>query len=133
MTVSLDTNVLVYAIDTESEKSEQAVRLLSRSDLKLSCQVLGEFYRATTSARQAVPLTHSDAEDWVQIWMRHTICPIRSTDVTQALELVSQYKIHYFDALIIAVAKTNGCGTLYSEDLSHEQDYSGVVVLNPFN
>ena len=38
----------------------------------------------------------------------------------------------YWDAAIIAAAHELGCGTIYSEDLSHDQDYDGVTVVNPF-
>jgi predicted nucleic acid-binding protein len=33
---------------------------------------------------------------------------------------------------ILAAAKALGCQTLYSEDLSHGQEYDGVRVVNPF-
>ncbi len=49
-----------------------------------------------------------------------------------AIELSARYKIAYWDALILAAAQALGCHTVYSEDLSDGQTYSGVRVLNPF-
>jgi len=40
--------------------------------------------------------------------------------------------IRYYDAAIVAAARELGAGTLYSEDLSHGQEYDGVKVVNPF-
>ncbi|MEJ2080383.1 MAG: PIN domain-containing protein [Acidobacteriota bacterium] len=49
-----------------------------------------------------------------------------------ALELVLQYRISYYDALIVATASLAGCAVVYSEDLSHGQTYGDVRVQNPF-
>ena len=38
----------------------------------------------------------------------------------------------HWDATIIAPAQNLGCVTLYSEDMSHGQNYGGVRVNNPF-
>jgi predicted nucleic acid-binding protein len=54
--VFLDSNVLVYAIESagpEAAKSSRALALARRTDVCLSVQVLGEFYRAVTSPRRA--------------------------------------------------------------------------------
>ena len=37
-----------------------------------------------------------------------------------------------WDAAIIAVAAELGCHTIYTEDLSHDQNYDGITVVNPF-
>ena len=50
--VFLDTNILVYAIESGGParaKTAVAQALVRRSDVCLSTQVLGEFYRAVTS------------------------------------------------------------------------------------
>jgi len=52
--------------------------------------------------------------------------------VIEALAISERFQISHFDAQIVAAAKRMGCSTLYSEDLSHGQDYGGVRVLDPF-
>jgi predicted nucleic acid-binding protein len=37
-----------------------------------------------------------------------------------------------WDGAIVAAAQSLGAGVLYTEDLSHGQDYGGVRVENPF-
>jgi predicted nucleic acid-binding protein len=133
--IFLDTNILVYAIEVGGSapaKSAAALLLARRTDVCLSTQVLGEFYRAVTSARRAEPLNHEEATAWVQLWKRHDVRPVTVPHVDLALELKARFQVQYFDALILAAARLAGCAIVYSEDLSHGQDYRGVKVLNPF-
>jgi predicted nucleic acid-binding protein len=133
--VFLDTNVLVYAIESggpRPERSAAALALVRRHDVCLSTQVLGEFYRAVTSPRRAVPLTHDEAVAWIQLWKRHDVQAITVPHVDLALELRGRYRISYFDALVVAAAHLAGCSIVFSEDLDAGQDYGGVRVENPF-
>jgi len=133
--VFLDTNVLVYAIEADGpspEKSAAALALARREDVCLSTQVLGEFYRAVTSRRRAVPLKHDEAVAWVQLWKRHDVRPITVPHVDLALELTGRYQVSYYDALVVAAAHLAGCAVVFSEDLNAGQEYGGVRVENPF-
>ncbi len=135
VSVFLDTNILVYAIEIagpDPGKSSVAMALARRTDVRLSTQVLGEFYRAVTSPRRDVPLSPDEATAWVQIWKRHDVQSITVAHVDLALELVRRFQLGYFDASILAAAKLAGCETVYSEDLNDGQDYGGVRVENPF-
>jgi predicted nucleic acid-binding protein len=131
----LDTNILVYAIETKGphpDKSEVALALIQRGDACLSTQVLDEFYRAVTSSRRASPLTHQEAVAWVQPWKRHDVRPITVAHVDLALELRGRYRIGYYDALILAAAHLAECSVVCSEDLAAGRADGGVVVENPF-
>ena len=133
--VFLDTNVLVYAIESggpDTVKSSIALALAKRTDVCLSVQVLGEFYRAVTNPRRGSPLTHDEAIAWVQIWKRHDVRSVTVPHVDLALELVHRFQLNYFDALILAAARLAGCDLVYSEDLNDGQDYGGLRVENPF-
>lgn len=133
--VFLDTNVLVYAIETGGptpKKSAVALALVRREHVCLSTQVLGEFYRAVTSRRRAEPLTHAEAVAWVQLWKRHDVHPITAPHVDLALELTGRYQVSYYDALVVAAAHLAGCAAVLSEDLNTGQEYGGVRVENPF-
>jgi predicted nucleic acid-binding protein len=133
--IFLDTNILVYAIESagpEAAKSATALGLARRADVCLSAQVLGEFYRAVTSPRRAVPLTHDEAVAWVQLWKRHDVRAITVPHVDLALHLADRFRLSYFDALIVSAARLAGCAVLYSEDFNDSKDYDGVRVENPF-
>lgn len=131
----LDTNVLVYAIETggpDPEKSAVALALARRDDVCLSTQVLGEFYSAVTSRRRARPLAHDEAVAWVQLWKRHDVRAITGPHVDLALEIAGRHRIGYYDALILASAHLSECDVVYSEDLNPGQQYGAVSVRNPF-
>jgi predicted nucleic acid-binding protein len=51
--------------------------------------------------------------------------------VLAALELEDQYRISFWDALVIHSAQVAGAEILYSEDLSDGQLYGSVRVVNP--
>lgn len=54
------------------------------------------------------------------------------TLVRRALVTRDRFRMHYRDAAIIDAAKLMDCERVFSEDLSHRQDYGGVEVVNPF-
>jgi predicted nucleic acid-binding protein len=134
--VFLDTNILIYAVEVggpEPAKSAAALALVRRTDVCLSTQVLGEFYRAVTSPRRAVPLTHQETLAWVQLWKRHDVRSITTGHVDLALDITHRFQVNYFDALILAAARIAGCEVVYSEDLNAGQDFGGVRVENPLS
>ena len=54
-------------------------------------------------------------------------------DVFRAGRAISQrFGLSYWDGAILAAARAAGCDVVYSEDLSTEQDYGGLRVVNPF-
>ncbi|MCI0359953.1 MAG: PIN domain-containing protein [Planctomycetaceae bacterium] len=131
----LDTNVLVYAIESagiDPQKSAVALTLVREGDVAISTQVLGEFYRAVTSTRRDSPLSHDEAVAWIQFWKRLPVHTVSVAHVDLALEIAGRFQINYYDALILAVARLAGCTAVYSEDLNTGQEYDGIRVENPF-
>jgi predicted nucleic acid-binding protein len=46
--------------------------------------------------------------------------------------LQDRYQLSFWDALIVAAAKSASCRYLLTEDLQADQDLDGVTVINPF-
>lgn len=131
----VDTNVLLYAISTDSgerAKAEVARELLSARDLALSAQVLQEFYVQATRASRPDPLTHEQATELITSFVRFPVQDVTTALVIDALATRRRYAISYWDAAIVAAARTLGCDELLSDDLSNGHDYGDVVVVNPF-
>jgi len=131
----VDTNVLLYAVSTdpaEQSKSARANDLLDEVDLALSTQVLQEFYVRATRVTRAGPLSHRQAVDLVTAVGRYPVQPTTTQLVHSAMETQRRFDISYWDAAIIETARLLRCDEVLSEDLSHGQDYEGVVVINPF-
>ena len=133
----VDTNVLLYAVSKipeESDKRRTAISLLqqSASDIALSAQVLQEFSHQATRASRPGALTHTEAVEYVYSLQRFHIEPITAELVLRALTICQRFGVSYWDAAILAAAQLTGCDVVYSEDLSHTQDYDGIRVQNPF-
>jgi len=131
---SIDTNILVYAIDpADPGKHARARTLVDRAmyaDCTLSLQVIGEFF--VTSRRMqphASQMLSKLALDWLSIFVSVAPGP---ADVERAITEARDGRHHYWDALLLATLREAGCTVLLSEDMQHGADYDGVRVLNPF-
>lgn len=52
--------------------------------------------------------------------------------ISRAMENEELYRIHFWDALILAAAESGGAEVLYTEDLDNGQRYGTVEARNPF-
>ncbi len=132
----LDTNVLLYAAlgaDVAPEKRDVARDIVATQAYSTSAQVLAEFYvNATKLNKWEIPLSPVDAAKWVAVLSAKPCLDVDSRVVMEGIALSMRYNVSYWDGAILAAAKQLGVNTLYSEDLSHGQDYDGVTVINPF-
>lgn len=130
-----DTNVVIYAYD-DSEPTKQAVArslLLNAAATTtgvISTQVLGKFFHATVVRRPL--LTVANARTALRALALLQVATIPPSLVEQAVDLHERFQLRYWDALIIATAKHEGCDEVLSEDMNHGQNYDGVRVTNPF-
>ena len=132
----VDSNILVYAYDlAQGEKHTQAkALLLSLWESGLGCasvQVLQEFY-VNVTRKSDFPLSPEDASQVIQDFSDWSVYRPGIKDVVSAIELHRRYQISFWDAMVLQSARQSGCSILWSEDLSHRQEYGGVKVVNPF-
>ena len=131
----VDTNILIYAVSVAEEdaaKTQRALALLDERDLALSVQVLQEFYVQATRATRPGALTHTEAVNFVTALQRFRVQEISLHVMQSALVICERYRLSYWDSAILAAARASGCEMLLSEDLSTDQDYDGLRVINPF-
>jgi len=132
--VFVDTNVLIYAIDEATEKKHRTARLW-REELwksrggRISFQVLQEFY--ANVARKS-PAARGQAQAEVRNLLAWRPIAVDGEVLEQAWKIQERYQISFWDSLIVAAAKKASCGYLLTEDLQADQDFDGVVVVNPF-
>ena len=133
-TFSLDTNVLIYAIDPSQGAKHTAAQALLEQALNgawpIALQVLGEFYSATT--RKKV-LTRAEAARTVTLWselMRP--CAVSTNGFTHALSYSSRTGAQFWDALILATCAEHGVKRLYTEDIGPQRQALGIALINPF-
>jgi predicted nucleic acid-binding protein len=130
----LDTNVLVYAVSAAQEDAAKrgiALDLINAVQIGLSGQILQEFFVAVTRKNRRV-LSIDEALDWIESFEDFPIVPIDASIVRMGAELSRRYQISYWDGAVVAAAHALRASTLYSEDLSHNQLYGDVRVVNPF-
>lgn len=131
----LDTNILLYSISrdpSEAAKRERAVALLDSDDNAISVQVLQEFYVQATRPTRRHVLPRDIASGLIRSWLRFKVQETTVPIVTEALRIKATYGFSYWDAAVVAAARTLGCRELYSEDMTHGREVEGTTIINPF-
>lgn len=130
---SLDTNILVHAADpTSGERHDRArdiVRRVSLANGVLTQQVIGEFlnlgHKSTKVDRQGV---RDMASGLCRVL---PILPTKRETLLEAHDLAARYRLQFWDAVIIAVCRTNDVAVLFTEDMQDGQTIADVLILDP--
>ncbi len=132
--VFIDTNILVYSVDTCDPTKQTAARSLLkeiafRNNGVLSTQVLQEFYVTITQKLGINPL---DAKALLVPLENIETVVVTSPLIRKAADISILNNISFWDALIVAAANDAGCKTVYTEDLNHKQTIENISIINPF-
>lgn len=135
MRFTLDTNILVYALDRDAgTRHDIALDITRRArgrDCVLTLQSLGELFRTLT--RPKLGIASAQAADIVQQWRDAMLVVIADEDcLTDAMDAVTYHGWSFWDAMMWATAKRHGCGLLLSEDGRAGRTLGGVTIINPF-
>jgi predicted nucleic acid-binding protein len=131
----VDTNVLIYAHDVDAKSKHGVAKSILRELWEehsgvLSTQVLQEFYVNVTRKIQH-PISKESARLVVSsyvIWCGETT----HTEVSTAFRIEDEYRIGFWDALIVASALKSRANRILSEDLNAGQTIAGIRIENPF-
>lgn len=135
MTAFLDTNVLLYAIGDAAEeaaKCERARALIDEGENALSMQVLQEFYYQATRPRRSWALSHDEARRMIEAWRRF---PVQETTLALfdlGLDVQRRHRFSFWDSMVVAAARAQGCDVLWSEDTDDGRIVDGMRIANPF-
>ena len=77
-------------------------------------------------------MTYEEALRFLETLDDVQIQPLTLETFHSAVAISQRYQLSYWDGAILAAARASGCDAVYSEDLSSEQDYGGIRVINPF-
>ena len=130
---TLDTNILIYAVDRDAgKKHEKAMEIIERAigeDCVLTVQSLSEFYSAATRKHYATP---AQAIEFIQVWSQiFVVVSATPACLMNAHQGVQMYQLSFWDAMLWATAKQAGCRVIVSEDFQDKQIVEGVQFLNP--
>ncbi|MGD2123209.1 MAG: PIN domain-containing protein [Gemmatimonadota bacterium] len=134
--VFVDTNVLVYLRDRRDpdrqRKAAEWIGHLWESRLgRLSAQVLHEYY-VTVTAKLRPGLSRAEAQEDALALQAWSPLPLTVPLMEDAWDVQDRWSFSFWDSLIIAAARAQGCGVLLTEDLTHGQDLDGLRVMSPF-
>lgn len=132
----IDSNIFIYSVDTTSAKALVAQQLLNTTTNKvISVQVINEF---TAVMRRKKALSWEKCEKYCAGFINECrVIDLKSSTALLAFQIIKRYHFSYWDSLIVAAALQAGCGTLYSEDMQHQQriahePYTPLTIINPF-
>jgi predicted nucleic acid-binding protein len=130
-----DTNVLLYMYSTADKAKQTRAQELFQDQSRtggivLSTQVVQEFYAA---GLRKLAMPRGPLREAVEKLLALPLVLIGSSHILKAIENEEQYRISFWDGLILAAAESGGVEILYTEDLNHGQQYGAVEVRNPFH
>lgn len=131
--VFFDTNILVYLMDKRNLKKRNTSRELVRKaaangEAVISTQVLQEFYVVATKKLNLGPII---AKSIMHTFENMEVVTIGKETINEAIDASIQYKLSFWDALILAAAESAKCDVLYSEDLNEGQVMRNLRIVNP--
>jgi predicted nucleic acid-binding protein len=135
VTVSFDTNVLVYATAKQRDaKVMRARELLARGMQSgrslLLLQTLAEF--SSVAIRKA-SIPTNEIRATIDAW--RAVLPVQAAedgDLVAALDAVKAHRLGFWDAMLWASAQRVGVRHLLTEDLQDGFVLQGVSFINPF-
>ncbi len=132
--IFLDTNILVYTVDSHEKSKQNLARKTLRTVVEeeipvISTQVLQEFYSAATTK---LKLDKMRAKYLMHNFHHMEIVHIDLELLEHGIDISIASNISFWDGLIVAAAERANCVLLYSEDMSSGQTIRGVKIVNPF-
>jgi len=137
--VLIDTNILVYAFDSDSgRKHAVAKELVGRSwrgkvRYVVSTQNLAEF-SVVVREKVAHPVPSEDVRQLLSLIMRSRdwqVVGYSAKTLIRAHEIRDEYRFHFWDALLAATMEENTVRTIITED-AHFRNVPWISVQNPF-
>lgn len=100
-------------------------------NMVISTQVLQELFVVLT--RKLKPgLSTSEAEEVLKSLLPLEVKIIDPAMIFQAIQILKEHSISFWDALIVAAAVSSRCKVVFTEDLNPGQIIAGVRIENPF-
>lgn len=138
--IAIDTNVLIYAVDSaepaKSAKAEALLRnLVSRADpVVIPWQVAVEFLACLRRWEGAGRIGQADINDYLARFIEPLpiVFPTPAC-LRQSLDLSTRFSLSHWDSLLVAACTIAGITTLYSEDIDDGMTFDTVTVTNPFS
>jgi predicted nucleic acid-binding protein len=132
--VTIDTNLLVYAIDTADLKKHRAVHALldtlMEQDTVVSVQALAEFFHVVTrKGRLSTDEARNRIDDWQALF---PVIAAGANTLSHAIDGLRRFQMPFWDAMLWATVQEAGVSVLLTEDFQDLALIEGVRFVNPF-
>ncbi len=135
MSITVDTNILVYAIDGRDPVKQRAAAevfsVLARRAVPIALQVIGEFQNAAVRRLKLPPAFAAASAH--QLMATFATFAYDRAAVEQATSIFATSRLSYWDALLVASVEAAGLSALISEDMQDGARYGDVEIINPFS
>ena len=136
MKTFIDTNVLVYAHDTDAGARHAAAKTLlaelwDNRNGSLSTQVLQEFYSVVTRKFKP-PMPRAKARAIVAAYGEWCDVATEPQLIVAASRLEEEHRLSFWDSLIVQAAIQVGAELLVSEDMQNGRRFGALTIENPF-
>jgi predicted nucleic acid-binding protein len=133
--VTIDTNLLVYAVDTADRSKHRTVHALLDTlielDTVVSVQALAEFFHVVTrKGRLSAEEARGRIEDWQALF---PVIAAGASALAHAIDGLRRYQMPFWDAMLWATAQEAGVTVLLTEDFQDLGVVEGVRFVNPFH
>jgi predicted nucleic acid-binding protein len=133
--IFVDTNILVYSHDVDAEQKHQIAQntlleLWKNRNGVLSVQVLQEFY-VTMTRKVLHPIPPNSVRNIIRDYFSWHIEINDLNSILIASRIGEDYKISFWDALIVAAALKAKADKILTEDLQAGQIIEGIPIENP--
>jgi predicted nucleic acid-binding protein len=132
--ISLDTNVLIYALDPGSgakhRRAEEIVADVASVPGIVALQVLAEFVAV---ARRKAQSFETALAYIARVRAMFGLVAADAEALDAAIQVVIDHQFPVWDAMLWATLDRAGCRILLTEDFQDGRTMGGVTFLNPFN
>ncbi|PLW79684.1 hypothetical protein C0585_06850 [Candidatus Woesearchaeota archaeon] len=133
--VFIDTNIFIYAYNNENSKRNiclQIVKNLFKNKISyISIQTLSELSNVLL---HKMKLSNLDLNEVIYELVEFgNLCEIKSSTIIKAIDIHKKFKIHFFDAQIVATMIQNGVDTIYTENVKDFSKVPFIKAINPLD
>jgi predicted nucleic acid-binding protein len=135
MIPTLDTNILVYALDertpVKKRLAQQIIAAVRERDGPLALQACGEFYGVVTRKFNIAPWIAAQAARNLMVANATFAANVAST--TRAFAEAASGRFSFWDANLLSAAEAAGCTHIFSEDMMDGAKLGRIEVIAPFD
>ena len=132
--ITIDSNVFIYLLDDASPAKQaiaaQVISAVSARPAAIALQVVGEVQSVAIRKLKTPPFIA--AQFARNILTTFDTLGAVSADADVALGQLASGRLSYWDALLIACTRRNGCSALLTEDMQDGATILGLEIVNPF-